>query len=1193
MRLWVGALVLAACGSPPTWGHPPLTFTDKSTLEGEWWYVATVEAVEGELRGPAGIHDVTAPWPGALLHGDGRTDAPMLARIRWEITEDYLFGYRVGEEGDPIVVFPIDAHFDDPEIIDERPWFERSTMRVDWSQQLVPSTGVFGPGLATRESFRQWTREPVAWFISPGDDARPPLNRTDDGYLERVTDELWTPDRDGESLRVQIRHRFLRVPEDHEPASATLTDEELGAFGIFRTDSGMRFRRPTGPEPMRFVLSEGYPLYLRRGVFEAVAEWNEAMMRARRAVDGRALPSIYEYEYVPCQSEEPTRPCYCNGPSVAPDVLGGFSCSRDVTDWFVPPDRRSQTDPYDCWIEGPSEPRRWRTFDSYGPAFEGFDFVGSECAIVLANNRCDRGSDECDAVGDLRYPTIQFVEDLPVCGVAQPRMDPTTGEGLGGVFHVGGACLSALASMAVSLESVLRDEDLGESWEYYPPDGYYRWLRSSLEGDDAIPTPPSVEARAAPTSAWAPGPEDDARRLLVGTDLERSLFEYLELDVWSRVANDDRRTAPFVETDPEVLDLTSTFADGPLRVAREADARRRVLAEHLVFDRRWGHYAAGPHEYWARALDAPDASLLWMQMLHRAMVARLVGHALGLTTNLAASLDREHFSASYARIDEEEPLPTVEEFDLDRDSRTDGTEADLHRRAYRRARRARHLLGVGHVSGASVLDLHGDLSDLSGVGAYDRAAVLFSYFDLREAPGGYLRAFRGGEACASDESCPFGPGGAPLPDGQGPQRCYDAACSAWDRDDPDAERYVSCQPHDLDDPACLPLDAGATFLEVVHHFRDRWEELYPSTHGRPWLSGHLPSVTPIAVAALMRISRHVWFDDVFPSWGPLGEVDRRDATREGFAWLVELLTRPPAGAYRREGGRDVLVRFDPGGGDLSIPFYQEHSRDDSLSLIGLGYERLVALNALTARTFDGGRQLSFFDHFEHSRAGVLHALATDHPERFGPRLFGSWPRAHVHFPDPGVAWTRDAATGGRIISAPRVDETYGPPAAGYLALFGWLAAIHAFTEAPPFADGSRRGWVWEVGPDEAWTFPVAAPCAYGRALRDTADPLCDAQSADYAVYESLDGDVEYAASAHPVSPLARSATGLPEPGYELLVDLIDARRRLDELAALPDPSRAEASERARLEDRIPRMEFVLPLLIEVQRLLSAETWLPP
>ena len=107
------------------------------------------------------------------------------------------------------------------------------------------------------------------------------------------------------------------------------------------------------------------------------------------------------------------------------------------------------------------------------------------------------------------------------------------------------------------------------------------------------------------------------------------------------------------------MDLTSTFADGPLRVAREAEARQRVLAEHLVFDRRWGHYAAGPHEYWARALDAPDAFLLWRQMLHRAMVARLVEHALGLTTNLAASLDREHFSASYARIDEEEPLPTV------------------------------------------------------------------------------------------------------------------------------------------------------------------------------------------------------------------------------------------------------------------------------------------------------------------------------------------------------------------------------------------------------------------------------------------------------------------------------------------------------------------------------------------------------
>lgn len=1190
----MAALLLAACGSPRVSGSPP-TFTDKSTLDGEWWYLATIEAVDGELLGRSGIHDVTAPWLGALLHGDGRTDAPVLARIRWEITEDYLLGHRVGDEGDPVVAFSIEAHFDDPDRIDNRPWFERSSMRVDWSTQLITSTGVFGPGLATLESVRHWSREPVAWFLPIERDRPSPRGRTDDGYLERVTSELWTPDRNGESLRVQIRHRFLRVPEDHEPASAMLTDDELGEFGIFRTDSGMRFRRSTSGEPMRFVLSEEYPLYLRRGAFEAVAEWNEAMMRARRAVDGRPAPS--SSEYISCQSADPTRPCYCLGSVVAPDVLEGSSCSRADTDWFVLPDRRGQTDPYGCWIEGPSEPRRFRTFRSYGSAFQSFRFEGSECAIVLAINPCDRGPYECDEGGDPRHAVIHFADDLPVCGVAQPRMDPTTGEGLGGVFHVGGACLQRLAGVSVGLESVLRDEDL-EGWELVPPatPGYYRWLRASLEGDEAIPIPPSYETRIVLPRLWDVGRDDEARRLLIGSDVE-AIFDGLELDVWARLSYDDPHTYPrYLRHDDgvDVSDSTSTFADGPLRVAREADARQRTLAEHLVFDRRWGHFAAGPHEYWARALDAPDAFLLWMQMLHRAMVARLVGHALGLTPNLAASLDREHFSASYARIDEAEPLPTLREFDLDRDDRTLWTEADLHRRAYRRARRARHLLGVGHVSGASVLDVHGDLSDLSGVGAYDQAAVLYSYFDLRETPDGFLRAFRGGETCASDEDCPFGPGGAPLPDGQELQRCFESACSPWDHEYPAVERYASCQPHDIDDSACLPLDAGATFLEAVHHFRDRWEELHPWTHdvldyrGRP-----PPSVTPIAVAALMRISSRVWFEDLFPSWGPLAEVDRRDATREGFAWLVELLTRPAAGEYAREEGRDVLVGVTPGGEGAWVPFYREGTvlADDNLWLIGLGYERLVAINTLTARTFDDARQLSFFDHFEHSRPGVLHALVTDHPERFGPRLWGRPESVHVHFPDPRIEWTRDAVTGGRAVWGARVDETYGPPAVGYFQVRA-LAAIHAFTEAPPFADGTRRAWVWLLGGDDAWVFPGAAPCAYGQSLPGTTDPLCDADAADYAVYERSAG-YSYAASAQSVSPLGRAATGLPEPGYELLVELIDWQRRLRELRPIRDPTPAERIERERLANRILRSEAMLTLLTRVQQLLGVETWLPP
>jgi hypothetical protein len=108
-----------------------------------------------------------------------------LDKIRWEITEDKLIGYRsyeflpyaeglddAGRDffGAPVVAYAIESHFDvqrdyNPttgvqnnvivENTTDRPWFEREYIRVDWSKNVV--------GTETR-FFTGWSAYPDAYF---------------------------------------------------------------------------------------------------------------------------------------------------------------------------------------------------------------------------------------------------------------------------------------------------------------------------------------------------------------------------------------------------------------------------------------------------------------------------------------------------------------------------------------------------------------------------------------------------------------------------------------------------------------------------------------------------------------------------------------------------------------------------------------------------------------------------------------------------------------------------------------------------------------------------------------------------------------------------------------------------------------------------------------------------------------------
>jgi hypothetical protein len=193
------------------------------------------------------------PW---VSIADG--DWLMLEKIRWEITETHLIGWRDypvvpgtelenypgGEDiykGEPVAMFRITDHFDiqkdfDPSTGEEgntigenrdRLWYDRALFRVDWSTNLVPTY-----------KFHIWLNQVFNTSVVVQNDVADPKRyrfETDkDGkldYFEVTTRTQVQPDiytyfgwygipyaYDPAGAMLDMRHSFMRVPKsDYEP----------------------------------------------------------------------------------------------------------------------------------------------------------------------------------------------------------------------------------------------------------------------------------------------------------------------------------------------------------------------------------------------------------------------------------------------------------------------------------------------------------------------------------------------------------------------------------------------------------------------------------------------------------------------------------------------------------------------------------------------------------------------------------------------------------------------------------------------------------------------------------------------------------------------------------------------------------------------------------------------------------------
>lgn len=162
----LSVMAFAGCADVETIDRTQPNALDKSMFEGIWYHRATVVSASPESGETEGITSRTS-------------------KLRWEVTENLLIGYRSYEVipyaegltddgrdffGGPEVAYRIESHFDiqrdyntttgvESNVIVEnttdRPWNERRYMRVDWSQNVVGTRTGFLIG---------WANYPTAYL---------------------------------------------------------------------------------------------------------------------------------------------------------------------------------------------------------------------------------------------------------------------------------------------------------------------------------------------------------------------------------------------------------------------------------------------------------------------------------------------------------------------------------------------------------------------------------------------------------------------------------------------------------------------------------------------------------------------------------------------------------------------------------------------------------------------------------------------------------------------------------------------------------------------------------------------------------------------------------------------------------------------------------------------------------------------
>jgi len=727
----------------------------------------------------------------------GISSAP--EKIKWEITEDALVGYRAyelvpgadlgadargpgdtvlddnhtaegfvdGYKGSPVMAYPISSHFDVQrsystatgeqsnvlvENASDRYWNEREYMRVGWASQMLGSFNLFDSASEIQYQHYYGDADPTAQTIK--------FEYDDSGkmvYMEFTTKAIIVPsaacyyyyEADCGPTEVEIVNSFVRTPDKPAYEPVQYDDADMFKFGYFR-DERVTYDRKRGLRRSGQVF-----LPTRHNIWETAYDENGNL--------------------IPMKDREPKAIKYYLNPDM-PRELDEYNANIE-REWNK------------AFTEATALAKGMSTADflaTYGPMF-----IVCHNPVIAEDNLEACGEEGFEvAVGDLRYNHLYWVAQPQIggpLGYGPNASDPETGEVYSGTAYVYGASVDTATTYALDLVKFViacRDDENSPTCIEH---------RQQVIGGDDVRSDiisrliSGIDPRAKVSADLGKIPVPNNFREMLNTE-QRANIDYATAHKMPFDAGfEQRRLDTIRENGYDLMALDSTMVRD-LTGGRYDDASQ-VPAEELEQIRpanwltatRIRNFEAGRQAYFAKnnimttdALEGELAGLvdrlvsesegknlndaeveeyMWQRLrglIYQGVMLHEAGHTLGLRHNFQGSYDSLNFHAPYWKLRKENMREIQFVNDLFEVSAL--TENQLAGRVVEDGQVTEQLEGgIAEYQFSTVMDYgHHIWGDTQGVGKYDVAAIVYAYttgFNGEMADGkaksnkGYVQVF--------------------------------------------------------------------------------------------------------------------------------------------------------------------------------------------------------------------------------------------------------------------------------------------------------------------------------------------------------------------------------------------------------------------------------------------------------------------